>query len=89
MLLPRLCICFTVFILWDVARGYGGSGNKLHPSTFSKRIQRFAAGVISAGVLGTNVGAAHAFGPIDLNLKINSYKNVELCDGKKPIMPGI
>jgi hypothetical protein len=29
-----------------------------------------------------------AFGPQDVDLKIVSYKQVELCDGKKPIMPG-
>jgi hypothetical protein len=31
---------------------------------------------------------ANAFGPQDVDLKIVSYKQVELCDGKKPIMPG-
>lgn len=29
-----------------------------------------------------------AFGPINMELKVTSYKPVELCNGKKPIMPG-
>ena len=31
---------------------------------------------------------ANAFGPVEVPLKIISYKQVELCNGKKPIMPG-
>jgi hypothetical protein len=31
---------------------------------------------------------ANAFGPVEVTLKINSYKQVDLCNGKKPIMPG-
>jgi len=31
---------------------------------------------------------AHAVGPTQVQLSITSYKAVELCDGRKPIMPG-
>jgi hypothetical protein len=33
--------------------------------------------------------SSSAFGPQDVELKINSYKQVDLCFGKKPIMPGM
>ena len=32
--------------------------------------------------------SAHAFGPVNMDLKIDRYTQVELCNGKKPIMPG-
>ena len=30
----------------------------------------------------------NAFGPVEVPLKVISYKQVELCNGKKPLMPG-
>jgi hypothetical protein len=46
-------------------------------------------GAVAAIGLGTFAPSpAIAFGPTEIALKITSYKAVDLCDGKKPIMPG-
>ena len=55
-------------------------------------LQRTTAAV-AAGVglwlpLATAPLPASAFGPVDVQLTMTGYKPVELCNGKKPIMPG-
>lgn len=45
----------------------------------------------TAAILSSNFLLPHnvdAFGPVSLPLKVVSYKPVELCNGRKPIMPG-
>eukprot|EP01041_Mallomonas_annulata_P007699 gene7699-15755_t len=44
-----------------------------------------AATFIAVGICGQSV---NAFGPVEVSLSNLKYKQVELCDGKKPIMPG-
>lgn len=46
------------------------------------------AGGLLLGLSSVPLDRANAFGPIDVEIKISSYKPVELCNGKKPIMPG-
>jgi hypothetical protein len=48
----------------------------------------FANVGIVAGLGLTFAPNAFAYGPTEIALKITGYKAVDLCDGRKPIMPG-
>ena len=62
----------------------GGSENSA--SLFKKCM---VGGVCAASFLFPSLSApANAFGPLNMDLNIIGYKPVELCNGKKPIMPG-
>lgn len=57
----------------------------------SFRVNRaFLSKLISTAAIASclNIPRANAFGPTEIDMKITSYKQVELCSGKKPIMPG-
>jgi hypothetical protein len=59
-------------------------------TTFLQRTKK-AAAVLCIGTLCTVSSLsspASAFGPTDVKSTITGYKRVELCSGKKPIMPG-
>ena len=46
---------------------------------------------IAGSIVSTSLyplSAANAVGPTQVQLTITGYKQVELCDGRKPIMPG-
>ena len=46
--------------------------------------------IASGGIIASSsvASVAWAFGPSNFELQIKSYQQVELCNGKKPIMPG-
>mmetsp|Transcript_7531 Transcript_7531/g.12520 ORF Transcript_7531/g.12520 Transcript_7531/m.12520 type:complete len:217 (+) Transcript_7531:116-766(+) len=46
------------------------------------------AAVLSGGFVPGLMHPASALGPTEVDLKITGFKRVELCDGRKPIMPG-
>lgn len=55
----------------------------------SRTLYKAAIVAASAGLcLPIMPNEALAFGPVDVALTMNGYKPVELCNGKKPIMPG-
>jgi hypothetical protein len=56
-------------------------------SKFLKIVSRTASIALVTSSL--NPLVSFAFGPSELPLKITSYKAVELCNGQKPIMPGM
>lgn len=43
---------------------------------------------LASSLVTTSLQPVHAFGPVNMELKITNYNQVELCNGKKPIMPG-
>lgn len=51
-----------------------------------KKVQRLGAGLLVAGTLSPL--SASAFGPLGMPLSNIRYEQVELCDGRPPIMPG-
>lgn len=57
-----------------------------------KAIAKLSTRLVSAALASASMwGAApnaYAFGPQTYELKITDYKQVELCNGRKPIMPG-
>ena len=56
--------------------------------SFLQRCQRFTAtSIITASTL-YHPHSVDAFGPVEMTLSDITYKTVELCNGKKPIMPG-
>ena len=56
---------------------------------FKTAVARVAASsALVIGSLGPLVQPAHAFGPINMEVTVKDYKQVELCNGQKPIMPG-
>ena len=63
-------------------------------STLDKKfLRQIAKSVATASLLQLPISPilqpAQAFGPVEMkDFKIKNYENVELCDGKKPIMPG-
>ncbi len=63
-------------------------------STFEKKLlKQFATSFAAASLLQLPMSPVlqpvQAFGPVEMkDFKIKKYDNVELCDGKKPIMPG-
>lgn len=56
--------------------------------------QGLARGAASAALVIGSLGPmalpmpAEAFGPINMEVNVKDYKQVELCNGQKPIMPG-
>jgi len=60
--------------------------NSLSLSSMNKNIAASMIGLILPLI--TIQQPSYAYGPQDVDLKIIGYKQVELCDGKKPIMPG-
>eukprot|EP01035_Chromulina_nebulosa_P024499 gene24499-31902_t len=53
--------------------------------------RRLLSSAGTALIIGWQVGnpiLVHAYGPTDVEIKIKSYQQVELCNGQKPIMPG-
>lgn len=85
---PAIAICFVGILC------------SLSPSLHAVRLQSmqsFTKKLLCSTFVSTNLffGAslldhplANAFGPKNFELKVSSYKQVELCNGKKPIMPG-
>ena len=69
----------TLFVLLSVTLSW--SPKKL----FGFQTKKVAATVIGFGLF---VYPAYAYGPVEIPLKNFKYKVVELCDGRKPIMPG-
>lgn len=56
---------------------------------FPKKVISQGMTCLSVGLLTTSLALpVNAFGPQSLEMQIKSYKQVELCNGKKPIMPG-
>lgn len=58
---------------------------------FGGPLARKAMGAAQAAVLVSSlvhVQPVNAFGPIDMKVTVKEYKQVELCNGQKPIMPG-
>ena len=47
--------------------------------------KKISAGILSFALISSPV---LAFGPVEIKLSNIKYKPVELCNGKKPIMPG-
>lgn len=82
-----------LFLLF-LACAHAWKASSTASSTFGKKFfQQIATGVAAASLVQVPVipqlQPAHAFGPVEMkDLKIKKYENVELCDGKKPIMPG-
>ncbi len=59
-------------------------------SNFLQRTRKAAAiGVSAMFVAASFTAPVSAFGPTEVEVTITGYKRVELCDGKKPIMPGM
>jgi hypothetical protein len=56
--------------------------------SFPHKIKKFAAGILVAGSITPQIEIANALGPLYLPLSDIRYEQVELCDGKPPIMPG-
>ena len=79
-------ICRQFFIFLSLATL--SSASKFSFATSLRSAQRFAAGFAVASALAPNIDAANAFGPVEMTLSNINYKQVELCGGKKPIMPG-
>lgn len=52
------------------------------------RCLNFAASTVASVGLLMNPYISSAFGPIEIPITVISYKQVELCNGQKPIMPG-
>lgn len=55
--------------------------------SWARRVLTSAAVAIPLSATGIP-GLAQAFGPTELSVNVASYKAVDLCNGKKPIMPG-
>lgn len=52
-------------------------------------IQKFTKASLLYGLIScVSLSNVNAFGPVEIPLKIISYKQVDLCNGKKPTMPG-
>lgn len=64
------------------------SVNALGVSFVSRHFVRRVIGSSSVAALLLSGSAAQAFGPANVELDILGYKQVELCNGQKPIMPG-
>ena len=59
-----------------------------HMMSAAARKALAVTGGLLLGLSSVSLDRTNAFGPIDVDIKISSYKAVELCSGKKPIMPG-
>ena len=59
---------------------------ELNPPSYKKAIASFCLGLPL--LISSLPQAAGAYGPTEISLKDLSYKQVELCNGQKPIMPG-
>jgi len=64
------------------------SGSVLRRALLQRTTAAVAAGVGLWLPFATAPLPASAFGPVDVQLTMTGYKPVELCNGKKPIMPG-
>ena len=81
--MARICIVIAVFaFLSEISASKIGFGHQL------RKVQRFSAGLFVAGALTPQIYAANALGPLSLPLSNIKYQQVDLCDGKPPIMPG-
>ena len=79
-----LCIIFALYLLAHFQDGHAWKLPK-----FKSELARVAASsALVIGSLGPMGLPAHAFGPINMDMTVKDYKQVELCNGKKPIMPG-
>lgn len=61
------------------------------PVVSIKQLRKSVASTVAVGALSLSPffsSVSHALGPRDMDLSIIDYKRVELCDGRKPIMPG-
>ena len=59
----------------------------LPKGAFFKQLMKKAA-ISTTALLMPILQDAKAFGPVEMPVTITSYKQVELCNGKKPVMPG-
>lgn len=66
--------------------------NGFKPNMIGRAIMKSTSLIIASSIalssLSINLPPALAFGPIQLTVDIKGYKQVELCNGQKPLMPG-
>lgn len=83
-LLCLLLLCSTsAYISLNVQ-----SHSKRSPFLNIKSISKHFATAVIGSLLLFPAFPANAFGPVEIPLSILSYKEVPLCNGQKPIMPG-
>jgi hypothetical protein len=57
-------------------------------SISNKALKAASSVAVGIGLMGSTLDPAYALGPVNMKLAVKSYKQVELCNGQKPIMPG-
>jgi hypothetical protein len=77
---------FSLLLIFTLILG-AYSSKPISFRSFSKVFKSVASLGISASLY-TFPASTHAFGPIEITLENMKYKQVDLCNGKKPIMPG-
>ena len=88
MLKIKLLFLFVVLFL-IINNVISKGGVKIYHKTFLKKLRSVSIGILASGILNSNnIDIVNAFGPVEMTLSDITYKQVELCDGKKPIMPG-
>lgn len=67
----------------------GLAQGKMKMAITMRKLRTAVAQLTLTGVItASSLMPASALGPVDMTVEIKDYKQVELCDGRKPIMPG-
>ena len=85
----KIKLFFLFVVLFLTINNVISKGVKIYHKTFLKKLRSVSIGILASGILNSNnIDIVNAFGPVEMTLSDITYKQVELCDGKKPIMPG-